>query len=203
MSELERAQAEEALTAGAEAQPSAEPERTAGFVSGPQPLRPTVPLHAIPRPVQSPIRRPEPQPKQRFGRTMNALKTILPIVQRALPLLEGNVASAVANLLAPMPQSSRVDLEPVERTLRSLHTELEQLRGTHSEQTAALKRVDEQMAELKDAAERTADRQRELSDEVNSLRRRMVVFAVLGLVLLAASVGASVFLILKSGALGR
>jgi hypothetical protein len=203
MSELERAQAEEAMTAGAEAQPSAEPERTAGFVSGPQPLRPTVPLHAIPRPVQTPIRRPEPQPKPRFGRTMNALKTILPIVQRALPLLEGNVASAVANLLAPMPQSSRVDLEPVERALRSVHTELEQLRGTHSEQTAALKRVDEQMAELKDAAERTADRQRELGDELHSLRRRMVVFAGVGLVLLAASVGASVFLILKTGALGR
>lgn len=202
MSELERANADVPATAGAEAQSPAEQERPAGFVSGPQPLRPTTALHGLPLP-QPPIRRPEPEPKPRFGRTMNALKTILPILQRALPLLEGNVGSAVANLLAPMPQSSRVDLEPVERALRSVHTELEQLRGTHGEQTAALKRVDEQLAELKDAAERTADRQLELSDELHSLRRRMVVFAGVGLVLLAASVGASVYLILKTGALGR
>lgn len=202
MSELERALTGDATT-GAEAQPSAEPERTTGFVSGPQPLRPPVPSHAIPRPAPAPIRRPEPAPKPRFGRTMTALKTVLPILQRALPLLEGNVASAVANLLAPMPLSSRVDLEPVERAIRSMHTDLEQLRDSHGEQTAALKRVDEQLAELKDAAERTADRQRELGDELHSLRRRVVVFAVLGLALLLASVGASVFLIVKTGALGR
>ncbi len=203
MSELERGQAENPATTGAETQPSVAPEQTTGFMSGPQPLRPTTPLHAVARTPQRSIRRPEPEPRPRFGRTMTALKTVLPLLQRALPLLEGNVASALANLLAPMPQSGRVDMEPVERALRSMHAEIEELRGTHSEQTAALNRVDGQLADLKDVAERTADRQRELSDELNSLRRRIAVIAGIGLVFLAASLGASVYLILKTGALGR
>lgn len=197
MSELD-----ESRTTAAGVEPEAAAEQERPVTSGPQPLRPTAPLRTIPR-QQAAIRRPEPEPRPRFGRTMTAIRTVLPILQRALPLLEGNVASAVANLLAPMPQNVRVDMEPVERALRGVRTEMEQLRGTHGEQAAALKRLDEQLADLRDAADRQSARQIELADAVESLRRRLTALAVLGLLLLAASLGASIFLLLKSGVLGR
>jgi hypothetical protein len=181
---------------------AAELEHQTVPASGPQPLRPTTPLHALPR-TQLPIRRPEPEPRPRFGRTMNAIKTVLPILQRALPLLEGNVAMTVANLLAPMPFGGSTNLEPVERAIRSVHAEIEQIRSSHDEQSAILKRVDEQLSDLRDVADRLSARQLELTDEIHSLRRRLVVVAVLGLLLLTASLGVSIFLLLKTGAISR
>jgi hypothetical protein len=202
MSEVERVKLSEPETSSNETPLPAEPERNTGFVSGPQPLRPTTPLRTIPRP-QSPIARPEPKPQPRFSRAMKVVQTVLPLVQRALPLLEGNVASAVANLLAPMPQSSQASLEPVERALRGVHAEIEQLHGNNKEQAAALVRLNDQLADLKDAADRQASYQHELADELYSLRKRLTVIAILGFVLLAASLGASIFLLLRSGQLFR
>ena len=132
---------------------------------------------------------------------MNAIRTVLPLVQRALPLLEGSVASAMANLLAPMPQSARVDLQPMERALKVLHIELDELRSRSGEQSAELKRIGEQLEEVKSAADRQAARQQELSDDLNRLRRRVTVVAVLGLLLLAASLGVGVAVLLRTGRL--
>lgn len=185
-------------TPGTESTAPAETERAATFTSGPQQLRPTAPMRTIARP-QQPIPRPEPQP--RFGRTMNAIRTVLPLVQRALPLLEGNVASAVANLLASTPQSARVDLQPVERALKVLHIELDELRSRSGEQSAELKRIGEQLEEVKNAADRQAALQLELSDDLDRLRRRVTLVAVLGLLLLAASLGMGVVVLLRTGQL--
>ena len=202
MTEVERANMSESSVAGSEVQSPAESARPAAFSSGPQPLRPTAPLRTVPRPP-SPVRRPEQEPQPRFGRTMKAIKTVLPILQRALPLLEGNVASAVANFLAPMPQNTQTSLEPVERALCGVHAEIEQLRCTHKEQAAVLQRLDEQIADLKEAADRQAGYQQELSDEVHSLRKRLTVVAIIGLVLLAGALGTSIFLLVRSGGLAR
>ena len=113
------------------------------------------------------------------------------------------MASALANLLAPMPQSGQASLEPVERALRGVHAEIEQLHSNNTEQAAALVRLTDQLADLKDAAERQASYQHELADELHSLRRRLTVIAVLGFLLLAASLGTSIFLLARSGQLVR
>lgn len=199
MSDLEETRA---AGIGAPEQAAAEAPLTTAPPSGPQPLRPTVPVHAVPRP-QAPIRRPEPETRPRFGRTVHALKTLLPLLPRVLPLLEGNIASTVVNLLAPLPPAPSAGLEPVERALRGVHTEIEVLRTAHGEHTAVLKRLDEQLSDLRDAADRQSARQVELVDEVHSLRGRITVIAVIGLLMLAATAGLSVFLALKTGAFSR
>lgn len=183
-----------------DAEASTGTDRAGAIASGPQQLRPTAPLRTIARPPQ-PIPRPEPRP--RFGRTMNVIRTILPLVQRALPLLEGNMASAVVNLLAPMPQGARVDLQPVEHALKVLHMELEELRGKSGDQSAELKRIGEQLEEVKDAADRQATRQQELADDLNRLRRRVTVLAALGLILLAASLGVGIAVLVRTGLFPR
>lgn len=185
---------------GSDTEASAGADRAGAFTSGPQQLRPTAQLRTIARP-QPPIPRPESQP--RFGRTMHAIRTILPLVQRALPLLEGNVASAVVNLLAPMPQGARMDLQPLEHALKVLRMELEELRGKSGDQSAELKRIGEQLEEVKDVADRQAARQQELADDLNRLRRRVTVLAVLGLILLAASLGVGIAVLVQTGLFPR
>jgi hypothetical protein len=187
-------------TRAAESNTPTEADQSPVSSSGPQPLRPTAQLRTIARP-QQPIPRPEQRP--RFGRTMNVIKTVLPLVQRALPLLEGNVALAVANLLAPMPQGTRVDLGPMERALKVLDIELDELRGKSGEQSAELKRIGEQLEEVRDATDRQAARQQELADDLDRLRRRVTVVAVLGLILLAASLGVGVAVLLRTGGLAH
>ncbi|MDR3740590.1 MAG: hypothetical protein P4L40_16365 [Terracidiphilus sp.] len=202
MNDVERVNVNEPGITGDEAQSPAESARSTAFTSGPQPLRPSAPLRTVTR-TPPPIRRPEQEPHPRFGRTMKAIRTVLPILQRALPLLEGNVASALANLLAPLPQGSPASLEPVERALRGVQAEMEQLRCTHKEQATVLQRLDEQVADLKDATDRQSSQQQELSDELHSLRRRLTLVAVVGLLLLTVSLGTSIFLFFNAGLLRR
>lgn len=175
-------------------------ERLRRMESGPQPLRPTTPLRTIPRP-QQPITKPPAravEPPRRFGRTLGALKTVLPLVQKALPLLEGNVAAAVANLLVPGPVQQRVDLEPMQHALTVVHTEHEELRGKLSEQGVALKRIGDQLEDVKEATERHASIQREVTDDLDSLRRRVGRIAWIGFALLAISIGLNVVLFLRT-----
>lgn len=169
-------------------------ERVKLFESGPQPLRPTTPMRTVARP-QQPLVRPE-QPPRRFGRTLGALKTMLPLMQKALPLLEGNIAGAVANLLIPGP--TQVNLEPVERALTVVHAEHVELRGQLSEQGAALKRIGDQLEDVKEATERNTVVQREVTDDLDSLRRRVGRIAWIGFALLAVSIGLNVVLFLRT-----
>ena len=58
-----------------------------------------------------------------LGRALNAIRAALPVAQRLLPLLDGNVVAAVLNLLSPHhhPTPSpapKVDLAPVENWSR-------------------------------------------------------------------------------------
>ncbi|HZB88846.1 MAG TPA: hypothetical protein VE291_09335 [Terracidiphilus sp.] len=174
-------------------------ERVRLFESGPQPLRATTPLRTVGRPAQ-PIARPETgQPPRRFGRTLHALKTMLPLAQKALPLLEGNVAAALANLLIPGPVQRHVNLEPVERALTVVHAEHQELRGQLGAQGTALKRIGDQLADVKEATERHASVQREVTEDLEGLRRRVGRIAWIGFALLAVSIGLNVALFLRVG----
>ena len=61
---------------------------------------------------------------------MNALRVVLPIVQRILPLLDGNIATAVSNILTPhpAPPSSPSQPAPIEDRLAELQTQHRDLR---------------------------------------------------------------------------
>jgi hypothetical protein len=177
-----------------EAEASVERERTRLFESGPQPLRPTTPVRTVARPLP-PIAKPAEEPRPRFGRTLGALKSMLPLVQKALPLLEGNIAGVVANLLIPGP--APVNLGPVERAITAVHSEQQELRGRIGEQDAALKRIGDQLEDVKEATERNAVVQREVTDDLDSLRRRVGRIAWIGFALLAVSIGLNVLLFLR------
>ena len=72
---------------------------------------------------------PAEEPSFSVQRIMSALRSALPLVQRILPLLDGNIASAVSNLVAPHPHpqasapAPKVDLAPIEDGMAALQTQ--------------------------------------------------------------------------------
>ncbi len=112
-----------------------------------------------------------------------------PIVQKVLPLLEGNVAMVVTNLLASSrPEAPRVDLEPLESALTRMRKEHIDLRLGVADQNAAIKRVADQVESMKGAVERAGAETKALGGDVQELRNRVNVFAWIGLILLLLSV---------------
>lgn len=131
-------------------------------------------------------------------RTAAAVRTVVPLLQKMLPLLEGNVVSAAANLLAPG-LTPTVDLAPLDASLAKLRGELAAMETRHGEHDRAFKRMDEQLETMKDAIGRNAHEQQQAADELSRVRGRLAVVSVIGLVLLLVSIGVNtaVFLYVK------
>jgi len=133
-------------------------------------------------------------------RAANALRAALPLVQRILPLLDGNIGTAVSNVLAPYPQMHQlpppVDLEPLEDGLAELQMQHRALRNQFLEQNASLKRVEDQLEAVRETAERNSREQEELLDDLKTVRRRVNRFAIPALGLLGLSVLLNVLLYL-------
>ncbi len=128
-------------------------------------------------------------------RTASAIRTVVPLVQKLLPLLEGNVASAVANLVAPrLLGPPTVNLVPIETSLMKLRSEIAVVIDRHTQQEGTLKRIDDQLEAVKESLERTASEHQEVSEEVRKVRRNVVLVSVVGMVLLAVSIGLNVAL---------
>src|SRR5579859_7341099 len=91
-------------------------------------------------------------PKTGLQRAVAAVRSAIPLVQRLLPLLDGNFATAIGALVArseehhppPAPQPVQVNLEPVERGLAEVRTSNRELRTQVQEQGTNLKRVEDQ-----------------------------------------------------------
>lgn len=128
---------------------------------------------------------------------MGAIRMVLPVVQKALPLLEGNVASAVSNLLAPQFQGPRVDLAPLENAMGKLHEEHLELDNRVAEQNTLLKRAGDQLDLVKEATDRHSLGQQELSQDLQSLRKRVNVLAWVGMGLLTVSILVNLVLFLR------
>ena len=137
--------------------------------------------------------RPAPAPAK-SGKTTGMQKAaglvraVAPLVQKVLPLLEGNVAMAVTNLLASRPESPRVDLEPIENAMTRMRKDHIDLRLSVADQNAAIKRVADQVESAKDAVERAGAETKALDRDVQQLRSRVNAFAWIGLILLVLSV---------------
>lgn len=147
-----------------------------------------------PRPQTS-----KPEPHTGFQRTATAIRTMLPLMRKILPLLDGNVASVVADLLAPRMQAPPVDIHPVEVGLARLHAEISVLHDKNAEHDAALKRIGQQLESMKDALESAAVEQKETMELVNKIQKRVLVFSLIGLSMLAAAVAADVILLFHMG----
>jgi hypothetical protein len=133
-----------------------------------------------------------------FDRAMGAIRVVLPVIQKILPLLDGNIASAVANILAPRPQASQsaADGARMENALAKLQAEQRELRDQVGEQSTSIKQVAEQLELVKEAADRNTQEQRELMEDLRSVRKKVLLFAWIGLGILAISLLVNVILYL-------
>jgi hypothetical protein len=135
---------------------------------------------------------------QRF---VSAIRATLPLVQRILPLLDGNVGTAVSNVLAPHhaptpPAPPPVNLAPITECLAELKTQHSELRDQVVEQNASLKRVEDRLEMVRDATDRNTLEQQELMEDLKAVGRRVSTVAIIAIVLLAASLALNVLLYL-------
>lgn len=114
------------------------------------------------------------------------MRVLLPYVGRLLPLLEpgmfksGPDLTELTNGIAAMQTSSR-DLEVQARN-----------------QAFQLERIEQQMSRLRVVHENSIEESRRLFDDVRSLRRWMLVMAVVMVVLLLATAGMVTFLFIHA-----
>jgi hypothetical protein len=133
-------------------------------------------------------------------RAFSALRSALPFVHRILPLLDGNVGTAVSNLLTPhppvQPPAPPVNLEPLENGIAQLHAQHRELRDQIVDQNSSLKRVEDQLEMVREATDRNTLEQQELLEDLKTVGNKVSLFAFFVLALLALSVLLNVILYL-------
>ena len=132
-------------------------------------------------------------PRTGLQRAVGALRTALPYVQRILPLLDGNIGTAVSNILNPRPLPTPpppppVNLAPIEKGLTELQTQHRELRDQVVEQNASLKRVEDHLEMVREATDRNTLEQQELLEDLKSVGNKVNVVAVIALGLLGISI---------------
>jgi hypothetical protein len=136
-------------------------------------------------------------------RAVSAFRTALPFVQRILPLLDGNLGTAVSNLLAPHhrlptqpPPPPPVNLAPIEDGLADLKIQHRELRNQVVEQNSSLKRVEDQLEMVREATDRNTLEQQELLEDLKGVGNKLNLFAIIAIGLLAVSVLLNIILYL-------
>jgi hypothetical protein len=135
-------------------------------------------------------------------RTLNAIRNALPLLQRLLPLLDGNVLASFAGALAPQPQLHQpapkpVDPPTVEGGLAGLKAQQQELRSQILGQDSALKKMTDQLDHVREATDRNTLEQQDLIEELKTSGKRMNIVAFLAFALLAASIAMNVVLYLE------
>ena len=167
--------------------------------SGRRPMGSPAPGNRIPPGRALPASTSEDEPSG-AQRAMNLFRTVMPIVQRLLPLLEGNVITAISNVLTPRPQAPppapKVDLAPLETSLAELQTEHRGLREQVTEQNASLKRVEDQLEMVREATDRNTLEQQELLEDLKTFSSRVKVVAVIAIGMLVIGIVLNLILFL-------
>jgi hypothetical protein len=145
------------------------------------------PLHIV-RPIQ---------PTTKLNKAVGALRTMLPLALKILPLLDGQIGTVVSNLIGPQatPRQAAHTLLPLQEGLAQLEKQHIELRTQVAEQSAVLKQIDEQLETVRDLTAETAEVQRNLTASLEKMRRKVNVVAIVGFVLLATVVALNVVLI--------
>ncbi len=128
-------------------------------------------------------------------RAVNVLRVALPFVQRMLPLLDGNIGTAVSNILnppppptPPPPPAPKVDLAPLEAGLAELKTQHSHLHDQVAEQNSSLKRVEDQLEMVREATDRNTLEQQELLEDLKAVGGKVNLVAIIALGLLTISI---------------
>lgn len=139
------------------------------------------------RPPETALVKPTPplQKPNKLKRAIGVAKTVLPLVGKMLPLLEGNVVSAASNLLLHQP--FEVDLKPLEEAIARLQAEQRALTFHTTEQKRALRRLEDQFTTLQEQVQRNAEQQAELAEQLAKLAKHTASFNRLIIILLVLS----------------
>lgn len=121
-----------------------------------------------------------------FQRAISIAKTVLPLVGKVLPLLEGNVVATASNLLTPQPHA--IDLKPLEEAVARLQTDQRALTFHTSEHKRSLRHLEDEMAALQEAVQKNAADQAQLAEQVVKLAKRTSSFMRLIIILLVLSI---------------
>jgi hypothetical protein len=131
---------------------------------------------------------------------MNGVRAVMPLVQRLLPLLEGNVLTAISNVLTPRPQApppqQTVDLAPFQESLTELQTQHRGLSEQVMEQNASLKRVEDQLEMVREATDRNTLEQQELLEDLKIFSGKVKVIAAIGIGVLLIGIALNLILFL-------
>lgn len=173
-------------------------------VPAPEPRR-EEPIPAAARALAAQPGAGDAQDPNAMQRTMVAIRNALPLLQKLLPLLDGNVLGAVIGMLAPHPHQYQqpqpaqkpIDFSPVESGLSDLKRQHHDLRSQIQAQDAAMKRLAEQLDQVRDATERNTREQEDLVEELKVSGKRMNIVAFMAFALLAASIAMNVVLYLQ------
>lgn len=141
-----------------------------------------------------------PQDESGTQRAMAVLKQAMPFVQKLLPLLEGNIGAAIANVFAARPHHTPpVDLTPVHHQVSELQLQQSDLRNQVIEQNTSIKRVEDQLAMVREATDRNTLEQQELIEDLKAVGNKVNLFALLMFVMLIVSLllNAALFLHIK------
>lgn len=142
-------------------------------------------------------------------RALQGFKLALPFVQKLLPLLDGHVATAVANLLgqpaaAPAPTAHApqarplttaqptapqltVDLTAVEDGLKRLQNGHRELHVQVAEQNTAIRRVEDQLEMVREATDRNTLEQQELMEDLKGIGKKVNVVTLVVVAMLLGS----------------
>ncbi len=162
------------------------PMSAAGPVASAQPAQSPKPKPEF-RPASTALARPIPPKPSKLERAMNVARTVLPIVGKMLPLLEGNVVGVASNLFANRPMQE-VDLKPLEESIARLQSDHRALAFHSGEQKRALQRLEDDFAALQEAVQKNAAEQAELIEHVAKLAKRTASFMRLVTILLVISI---------------
>lgn len=151
-------------------------------------FRPTTPESSV-TPSANPSAIEAPHPSH-LRRSIHILQKAVPLFQRLLPLLDGNVAATVANVLmsqsaAPAPP---VNLAPVEESVTKLRAQNRELHDQLDEQNLALKRLEQRLESVREAADRTALGQQEILATLKKTNKKANIVAFVAMALLVISV---------------
>jgi hypothetical protein len=133
-------------------------------------------------------------------RTIATLLAAFPFVQKILPLFDNSAGNPVTSFLTtpspPPPQAPALDLEPIENHLVELRAHHRDLRNQVQEQNTSIKRVEDQLEQVREATDRNTLEQQELMEDLKTVGTKVNFFAVLVLLLLAGSVLLNILLYL-------
>ena len=144
----------------------------------------------------------ETQDPSTMLKTVQSIRNVLPLLQKLLPLLDGNILATLMAMMGPgqqpAPTATRpVDIAPVEGGLAELKAQHQDLRNQLQTQDQAVKKLAEKLEKVHDATEWNSREQEDLIEELRANSRKTNIVAFLAFVLLAASIAMNVVLYLQ------